>query len=61
VLPAAAPFRPDSALDIAESRLDIALSAREGRRGGCTEMEDAQEVITSGHRRVWDLEAYRGT
>ena len=49
MLPVGAPLWPRSALERAESRLEILLSGRDGRRGGCTEYEVVRALITTSH------------
>lgn len=51
VVRAAASFRPVSAVDKAERRLEMDVPDNEGRWRGCAE-EEEREVITLGHRRV---------
>lgn len=49
-----APFRPASALDRVESRLEMTWTGGGGRRW--TECEEEREVITLGHPSLKDLE-----
>ena len=49
VLPVGAPCCPCSALERADSRLDILRSGKDGRGGGCAEKDVVRAVISSHH------------